>query len=298
MIYKICIQICIILLYTILHSANTLGKQCLASLPTVQTVKSCPTNEEELSRAKQRKQCKHLAFIQKCARPKEFKYHCVLNTWNNDTVEVCAPEIISQGFCIKFDEGGARLQEVYERECTNYSKPCTTRFISSDLLHYFQCNDIVRKRKKSDILNTAKDILANTDDTEIDIDKFLLGFVIAVNIIALTGKLVYDKCQRLKKGKQEKNKHGDQALQLTENLLPIPYGNSKKIFDEGMKSFAIEELIPLLGQHGIDCAETFCNLTESDLKEIGLNLGKRKKCLIAANHMKNFILLSKSNRPN
>lgn len=269
------------------HPADTLGKHCLASLATVQTVTSCPTNEAELSSAKQRKQCKHLAYIQKCVTPEKFKYHCVLNTWKNDTVEVCAPEIISQGFCLKFDEGGARLQEVYERECTNFSKPCTTRFISSDLLHYFQCNDIARKTKKSDLLNTAKEMLSNT---EIDIYKILLGLVIAFNIIGFTGKIVYDKCHCIKKGKEDKNEDEDQDLQMKRTVLPKRYGYNKQVFTEGMMRFAIEELIPTLSQHGVDCVETFCSLTESNFKEIGLNIGEITKCNLAAQHMKDKIV--------
>lgn len=279
-------KICILFLSVFPHPAYTLGKHCLASLATVQTVTSCPTNEAELSRAKQRKQCQHLAFIQKCATPAKFKYHCVLNTWNNDTVEVCAPEIISQGFCLKFDEGGARLQEVYERECTNYSKPCTTRFSSSDLLHYFQCNDIVRKTKKSDILNTAKDMFTNTENTEIEIYKILFGVVLATNIITIAGTIVYNICHFIRKGKEYTNEDEAQDLQIKRTFLLKTYDYNKTVFTEGMMKFAIEKLIPTLSQHGVDCVETFCSLTESDLKNIGLNIGEVKKCNLAARHMK------------
>lgn len=240
-------KICILFLSVFPHPADTLGKHCLASLATVQTVTSCPTNEAELSRAKQRKQCKHLAFIQKCATPEKFKYHCVLNTWNNDTVEVCAPEIISQDF---------------------------------------QCNDIVRKTKKSDILNTAKEMLTNTENTEIDIYKILLGVVLATNIIAITGTIVYNICQFIRKGKEYKNEDEAQDLQTERILLPKTYDYNKTVFTEGMMKFAIEKLIPTLSQHGVDCVETFCSLTESDLKNIGLNIGEVKKCNLAARHMK------------
>lgn len=54
--------------------------------------------------------------------------------------------------------------------------------------------------------------------------------------------------------------------------------------------FAIEELIPTLSQHGVDCVETFCSLTESNFKEIGLNIGEIKKCNLAAQHMKDKIV--------
>lgn len=63
----------------------------------MQTVTSCPSTNAELSIAKERKQCKRLAYIQTCSKPEKFKYHCVLNTWENETIEVCAPERFSQG---------------------------------------------------------------------------------------------------------------------------------------------------------------------------------------------------------
>lgn len=31
----------------------------------------------------------------------------------------------------------------------------------------------------------------------------------------------------------------------------------------------------------------FCSVKESDFKEIGLNIGQRKKCILAAEHIKN-----------
>lgn len=71
---------------------------------------------------------------------------------------------------------------------------------------------------------------------------------------------------------------------LQVNLFIVDY--NKTVFTEGMMKFAIEKLIPTLSQHGVDCVETFCSLTESDLKNIGLNIGEVKKCNLAARHMK------------
>lgn len=86
------------ILYTLQHPAIfSKGEQCLASLPTVRVVQTCPQNEAELSRAQQQKKCEHLAKYQKCTKPAAFKYHCVLNAFSNETIEVCAQEIISNG---------------------------------------------------------------------------------------------------------------------------------------------------------------------------------------------------------
>lgn len=84
--------------YTLQHPAIFYkGEQCLASLPTVRVVQTCPQNEAELSHAQQQKKCELLAKYQRCTKPDKFKYHCVLNVFLNETIEVCAPEVMSQG---------------------------------------------------------------------------------------------------------------------------------------------------------------------------------------------------------
>lgn len=134
-----------LLLILISHPAVvSTGEQCSASLPTVRVVQTCPRNESELSHAQQQKKCEHLAKNQKCTTPAKFKYHCVLNAFLNETIEVCAPEIYSQGLCVKFDEG--TLLQMFGENCTSYSHPCSTRFLSSDPLQYLQCNDLKQKR--------------------------------------------------------------------------------------------------------------------------------------------------------
>lgn len=133
-----------LLIFVISHSAIvSKGEQCSASLPTVRVVQTCPQNEAELSRAQQQKKCEHLAKYQKCTKPATFKYHCVLNAFSNETIEVCAQEIYSQGYCVKFDEGS--LLQMFGEDCTTYSNPCATRFLSSDLLQYLKCNDLIQK---------------------------------------------------------------------------------------------------------------------------------------------------------
>lgn len=85
------------ILYTTQQRPIYAEEQCLLSLSTIETISSCPSNEAELLLAKRRKPCEHIADIQNCTKRDKFKYHCVLNAWENKTVAVCAPEIISQG---------------------------------------------------------------------------------------------------------------------------------------------------------------------------------------------------------
>ena len=59
--------------------------ECIVSKSTVKKVKSCPQNAEEWGNAADKKGCEKVNH--------SFIYHCVMNTWRNETVEVCASAI-------------------------------------------------------------------------------------------------------------------------------------------------------------------------------------------------------------
>lgn len=188
------------------HSAITSKENCSLSISTVDVVPACPKNEIELSNAKQRKRCDLLANSQTCTEPNKFKYHCVFNTWTNGSVEVCIPEIVSQGYCVKFDIGGARLQEIYRMDCTNFSKPCSTRFLSSDVLHYVQCTENITSRANTEnsIVNqndsqVTECILINDETKETDKNTALIiGLTVLAVVLVIAVVFIYNY-QRKKK---------------------------------------------------------------------------------------------------
>lgn len=57
----------------------------------------CPTSSDEYDRAANKKQCLQLATKHNCSAPDEFKYHCVINSFKNETLEACAHEKIIFG---------------------------------------------------------------------------------------------------------------------------------------------------------------------------------------------------------
>lgn len=65
-------------------------------------------------------------------------------------------------------------------------------------------------------------------------------------------------------------------------------GYNLEIFFQTMERFELDDIMNTLIEHGVDCVETFCSMTESDFKEIGLNIGQRRKCILAAEHIKNY----------
>lgn len=61
--------------------------ECPVSIPTVQSVPNCPTTEAEMDEAAQKKKCELMADTKNCdGKP---VYHCLLNQWRNETLEMC-----------------------------------------------------------------------------------------------------------------------------------------------------------------------------------------------------------------
>lgn len=65
---------------------------CQDAVFGINIVQSCPTSKEEWNRAAYDKNCTELAQRNNCTPVSErLEYHCVINTFKNETLEVCAP---------------------------------------------------------------------------------------------------------------------------------------------------------------------------------------------------------------
>lgn len=62
----------------------------------------CPTSTQEWDKAASEKNCSKKAAQQTCTDPKKFLYHCVINGYQNETLEVCAPQKLIIGLYIFF----------------------------------------------------------------------------------------------------------------------------------------------------------------------------------------------------
>lgn len=61
---------------------------CPISRKTVQIVDECPDSLEKWIKAAMRKNC--ASFANQCSKPSKLQYHCVINSFVNETIEVCA----------------------------------------------------------------------------------------------------------------------------------------------------------------------------------------------------------------
>lgn len=70
---------------------------CDISNKIMRIVKKCPDNEEKWREAAARMNC--TIYANQCDEPERLVYHCVINTFVNQTLEVCAyAQNILQGF--------------------------------------------------------------------------------------------------------------------------------------------------------------------------------------------------------
>lgn len=68
------------------------SESCSASIATAIPVPFCPRTADEWNKAAGRKKCSDMKH--NCS---SFEYHCVINAWMNETIEVCAPKRIIIG---------------------------------------------------------------------------------------------------------------------------------------------------------------------------------------------------------
>lgn len=73
------------------------NRYCKEAVDSVEIVTACPTSKTEWDIAARKKNCERIASRQKCDSVERFKYHCVINGFGNEVVEVCAPSRIIFG---------------------------------------------------------------------------------------------------------------------------------------------------------------------------------------------------------
>nr|XP_022289735.1 uncharacterized protein LOC111101506 [Crassostrea virginica] len=126
----------LILSSKILHVGTVDG--CKDSKTTAKFVATCPQTQDEWTERSRNKNCK--SHNHSCS---SFEYHCVMNTWRNETVEVCAPSSIIIGrVCSEYNFGGFRIQRNGKMVCSS----CPDMYDSTKSFMYPECYEFKRKQ--------------------------------------------------------------------------------------------------------------------------------------------------------
>lgn len=135
-----------IVLMLILHTSITTleasNDACDVSRSTIQLVKNCPDSEEKWREAAARKNC--AAYANQCSDPKRLVYHCLLNEYINQTLEVCAyAQNIVLGYCTYYS--GNRILPSFRTSCKNFVKnPCPAFYRSTEAYKYQGCYELTK----------------------------------------------------------------------------------------------------------------------------------------------------------
>nr|XP_022289168.1 uncharacterized protein LOC111101134 isoform X6 [Crassostrea virginica] len=94
---------CLIMFFKVMTTTEASPYSCEASAKTVKMVDKCPENEEGWQKAAARMNCSKYAH--QCDNPDKFVYHCAVNPYINETLEVCAIQktIVRDPGCYKLE---------------------------------------------------------------------------------------------------------------------------------------------------------------------------------------------------
>ncbi|XP_062615172.1 uncharacterized protein LOC134276909 isoform X2 [Saccostrea cucullata] len=262
---------------------NSSALKCYASQPTETEVQKCPLTPKELEEATQRKNCEIIALSQNCTKPEHFKYHCVLSINRRSLMEVCAPFIFSQEYCVGFDTLGLQIQQIFDSSCTKFPDPCPIGFASWNSSAFSGCYELIEHRQRK----------SNSGGSDINTVWFvvvpIVTFVVGLIMTVVTQKL----CRRLqdfkiRKGKntenQNENENSQALLSGTNEETDISLtgydatGFDKESFDKVINDFHLTSVEELFKQNHIDCVVTFLNLDNDKLQNLGLEIGQQEKC--------------------
>lgn len=144
--------------------STAISDSCPVSPLTVHAVDDCPDSEEKWREAAARKNCS--VHASQCEEPDRLVYHCVINAFVNQTLEVCAySRIIVLGYCTEYSLGGNIIQQSLVATCTQFTKnPCPLRYQSTDAFKYPGCYGLTKKTTATSTLSTTNDTHVNNDE--------------------------------------------------------------------------------------------------------------------------------------
>lgn len=121
------------------------SNSCDVTRSTVQIVEDCPVSEEEWREAAERKRCDVPA--KQCSESERLVYHCVINPYVNQTLEVCAyAQNIVLGQCTSYFIGGNVIQENWRADCSKFNEnACPPYYRSDEAYKYPGCYNLTKK---------------------------------------------------------------------------------------------------------------------------------------------------------
>lgn len=224
------------------------GESCPISRMTVQAVEECPDSLEKWNRAAERKNC--AAFATHCGGPKKLQYHCVINPFVNETIEVCAyAQYIVLGHCSEYSISGNMVQRNSRAKCYMVkNNPCPYVYRSTEAYKYQGCYDLTQKKnalmdyrlfisKTDDISNIATvkfntNCSAKKEKTAIECSVF---FVIATISTVFNGGFLIWICYLRKQKKEQPYRENGLKMRPLSRRERYPTSSRNSWFGSGLQ---------------------------------------------------------------
>lgn len=133
------------ILVLLLNQFTTNGNNgCEEAMSDIRIVESCPTSKEEMYKATINMKCSEFAKRNNCSN---IRYHCVINEYMNETLEVCAPKRIIFGYCTEFNVAGGVIQRHAAAKCNDLFPKCDRIYTSVDAYKFPDCYTLVYKAR-------------------------------------------------------------------------------------------------------------------------------------------------------
>lgn len=122
----------------------------------MEVVENCPDNEVIWKEAATRKNCS--AYASQCGEPEKLVYHCVVNTFVNQTLEVCAyGKTIHLGSCTEYSKSANLIQQSFKANCSRFSQnKCPNTYSSTEAYKYPGCYDLTKNKKNQTTIGTTQ----------------------------------------------------------------------------------------------------------------------------------------------
>lgn len=155
-----------ILVLLILQFSTNGFELCNEAINDIKIVESCPTSKEKRDKAAIKKNCTGLAELRNCTNAKnQLQYHCVINAYMNETLEVCAPTRFIFGFCTEFNDVGKVIQGHYDARCNSKFPKCDPIYSSVYAYKFPDCYELVYGKRDS-ITTVLPQRIKSTDETD------------------------------------------------------------------------------------------------------------------------------------
>lgn len=142
---RLSMEICIIIILLVtVKKVKASSYSCDETKKTVEIVDDCPDSAEKWKKAAARKNCS--AHAHQCNDPERFLYHCVINAYANQTLEVCAyAQNIVSGYCTEYNVLGNLIQSSLRTSCREFNiKPCPIVYRSNEAYKYPVCYELTK----------------------------------------------------------------------------------------------------------------------------------------------------------